>query len=135
MTAANEYAKALFLLAEESGKTEKTLEDAALLAKEAVVAFEKANISVIRLGLHASEELDDGITVVSGPYHPAFGEIVESLIFRDKIEQQLLNDGIKDGKLKFFCEKSEVSKAVGHKKSNKIYFKEKYDIELFVSEK
>ena len=33
MTAANEYAKALFLLAEESGKTEKTLEDAALLAR------------------------------------------------------------------------------------------------------
>ena len=33
MTAANEYAKALFLLAEESGKTEKILEDAALLAR------------------------------------------------------------------------------------------------------
>ena len=109
-----------------------SIDQAAFLAKEAVVAFRKADIDVIRLGLHASEELDDGVTVVSGPYHPACGEIVESLIFRDKIEKQLLGNGAKDGKIQFFCEKSEVSKAIGHKKSNKIYFKEKYNTELCV---
>ncbi len=107
-----------------------SLEEAALLAKDAVVSFREANIDVIRLGLHASEELDDGETVVAGPYHPAFGEIVEGLIFRDKIEKQLLENGTKDGKIEFLCQKGDVSKVIGHKKSNKIYFKEQYNLEL-----
>lgn len=112
--------------------TPYSVDEAAQLAKKAILAFRAADIDVIRLGLHSSEELEDGETIVDGPYHPAFGEIVESLIFRDEIEKKLLNEGETDGKLVFECEKNQMSKAVGHKKMNKIYFKEKYNVELCV---
>lgn len=112
--------------------TPYSVEEAAHIAKEAVLAFRMANIDVIRLGLHSSEDLREGETIVAGPYHPAFGEIVESLIYRDKIEKELLQEGASKGKFVFVCNKNDISKAVGHKKMNKNYFKEKYKVELCV---
>ncbi len=104
------------------------IDTAAELAKEAVVKFRENNIDVIRLGLHSSEDLQDEKNMVAGPYHPAFGEIVESLIYRDRIEAR-----ITDAKtIEFYCSKSDVSKAIGHKKMNKEYFKGKYGAELKV---
>lgn len=112
--------------------TPYTIEEAAALAKEALSCFKKENIEVIRIGLHSSEDLDGDETVVAGPYHPAFGELVESLAYRDKIEEYLLKNSLNDGRIEFFCKPSEVSKAIGHKKMNKVYFKEKYGAELKV---
>jgi histone acetyltransferase (RNA polymerase elongator complex component) len=109
-----------------------TIDEAAMLAKEALVNFEKEGIEVIRIGLHSSEELNGNETVVAGPYHPAFGELVESLVYRDKIEEYLLKNGQSNDVIVYPCKASDVSKAVGHKKMNKIYFKEKYGAKLKV---
>ncbi len=43
--------------------------------------FSSRNIRVIRMGLQASRDLDDGATVVAGPYHPAFGHLVYAALF------------------------------------------------------
>lgn len=43
--------------------------------------FEQHSIPVIRTGLQATEELDKGTTVLAGPYHPAFGELVDGYLF------------------------------------------------------
>lgn len=45
------------------------------------LVFEQAGIAVIRTGLQATEELDSKASVIAGPYHPAFGELVDSHIF------------------------------------------------------
>ncbi|QDR80429.1 ELP3: radical SAM enzyme/protein acetyltransferase, ELP3 family [Sporomusa termitida] len=45
------------------------------------LAFERRGIAVIRVGLQASAELDREGTVLAGPYHPAFGELVDAHIF------------------------------------------------------
>ncbi|SMC67185.1 elongator complex protein 3 [Sporomusa malonica] len=45
------------------------------------IVFQRQGIDVIRTGLQASEELDSKETVIAGPYHPAFGELVDSHIF------------------------------------------------------
>ena len=45
------------------------------------LVFERQGIEVIRTGLQASEELDSSENVLAGPYHPAFGELVDSHIF------------------------------------------------------
>ncbi|TWH48432.1 elongator complex protein 3 [Sporomusa sp. KB1] len=45
------------------------------------LVFEQQGIEVIRTGLQASAELDNNTNVISGPYHPAFGELVDSYIF------------------------------------------------------
>ena len=111
-----------------------TTMQAAELAKEAVCEFRKNNIDVIRVGLHSSEELDSDGTVVAGPYHQAFGELVESLIYRDKIESYVQKNGIKNCEFEFVCPKGEISKAVGHKKMNSEYFFEKYNIKLKIKE-
>lgn len=112
--------------------TPYTIDEAARLAKSAALAFKENDIEVIRVGLHSSEELEGGETIIAGPYHPAFGEIVESLIYRDRIEAELLKNGVKNGMIEFFCNSNEISKAVGHKKMNKLYFKANYGAELKV---
>ncbi len=115
---------------DEGKYTPYTVETAAELAKWAVVRFRENEIEVIRMGLHSSEDLEGDANIVAGPYHPAFGEIVESLIYREKIEEQIALKGINEGVVEFACPKCDVSKAIGHKKMNKTYFKEKYGAEL-----
>ena len=103
-----------------------SLEIAAEIASEIIELFREKNIKILRIGLHESEELRSG-SVIKGPYHPAFGEIAESLIWRRKIEK-LIEKGDFDGAV--YCRGSEVSKVVGHKKINKIYFYDKYKIKI-----
>lgn len=110
-----------------------SVEDAVLCAKDVYLKFKKNNVKVLRMGLHSSKELDlDG--VVAGPYHPAFGEMVFSLILREEIEKEIIEKGYKDCLLSLMIKKDSFSKAAGHKKSNLIYFKEKYGISLSLKE-
>ena len=53
--------------------------------------WEAADIEVIRTGLQATRELDQGRGLVAGPYHPSFGELVENKRWRDRI-QSLMDD-------------------------------------------
>lgn len=106
----------------------QTLEDAIETAKECLILFREKNIPVIRLGLHSSEEIRKEENVIAGPFHPAFGELVESRIWRDKIENDI--NSANNGVLEVRVSKNEISKAIGHKGCNRIYFKEKYGLEL-----
>lgn len=106
--------------------------DAAELSKNAVIEFKEAGIDVIRIGLHSSDDLEEDGGIVAGPYHQAFGEIVESLIFRDKMEEKIVKKNLSDCDFVFHCKKSEVSKAVGHKKMNSEYLSQQYNIQLKV---
>ena len=112
-----------------------TVEQAAELAKQAVLRFRNAGIQVIRIGLHSSEELESDGNVVAGPYHPAFGELVDSLIFRDLIEEEIKKSLPNSKDFEYSCSPSEVSKIIGHKGMNKKYFYEKYGICLKVRSK
>lgn len=103
-----------------------SLEKAVSVAAKVIELFEENNIKILRIGLHDSEELQKG-SVIKGPYHPAFGELAKSRIWRNKIES-LIKEGNFDGRVE--CLPSEVSKVIGHKKANKIYFYDKYKIEL-----
>ena len=104
----------------------QTLEEAVETAKGALLEFRSRNIPVIRLGLHAGEDLRQPGTVAAGPFHPAFGELVESRIWRDKLEEMVL----KQGKREIKIPAREMSRAVGHKGCNRRYFQEKYGILL-----
>lgn len=110
-----------------------SLEEAVLCAKEVYLKFKQNDVKVLRVGLHSSKELDlDG--ALAGPYHPAFGEMVFSLILRDEIEDEIIKKGYKDLKLDLMIKKNSVSKAVGQKKSNLVYFKDKYNIDISIKE-
>jgi histone acetyltransferase (RNA polymerase elongator complex component) len=66
------------------------------LVKEMVKIFEHAHVKVIRMGLQASEMMEDKTQVLAGPWHPAFGHLVLSALVYDqvceKLETFLLSD-------------------------------------------
>ncbi len=61
-----------------------SLERSVALVKKLYLLFEKKGIRVIRMGLQAADDLDNGAAVLAGPYHPAFGHMVHSAIFLDR---------------------------------------------------
>ena len=70
-----------------------SLEKSIDLAKKMVHIFESRKVTVIRVGLQASEVMEDDSMMVAGPWHPAFGHLVFSQIMVDhacdKIDQHL----------------------------------------------
>lgn len=56
-----------------------TLAESVELVSDLMMRFAGAGIAVIRVGLHASEELERNM--VAGAYHPAFRELCEGEIY------------------------------------------------------
>ncbi len=112
----------------------QTLEDAIETAKEVLQIFAAKEIPVIRMGLHIGEELQQEGTVLAGPFHPALGELVESRIRRDWLEETLTQMEEMPKELVVQVPSSEVSKTIGHKRCNASYLKEKYGIKLKIRE-
>lgn len=107
-----------------------SVEEALRLSKILYKKFTRENINVIRIGLQNSKEIDPSASVVSGPFHEAFGELVLSEIFRDKIEEEIVNFDFPQKNIEIRANKSDISKISGHRKSNKTYFKKKYSLDL-----
>ncbi len=100
-------------------------DEEAELCADIMQRFEENGIRVIRLGLHASEEVEN--QAVGGYYHPAMREICLGIAFRRKIERSL---GEK-GRYKVSVAARAVSMAVGQKKCNMEYFRKlDYDVKI-----
>ena len=59
------------------------------LCKYALRRFGEAGIPVIRLGLQTTPEMETPGAVVAGPFHPAFGSLVEASVFLDQASGML----------------------------------------------
>lgn len=81
---------------------------------------EQIGIRVIKVGLHASEFVEG--EMLGGFYHPAFRELCEGRSYRRAFEEQLSGGYIYG---EFSVPEKCYSKAIGHKKSNIEYFKNK----------
>jgi len=66
-----------------------TPEDAIHWTKKVVPIFEEGNVTILRIGLHPSEGILNGDTLVAGPFHVAFGEMVQSAIWREILSEAL----------------------------------------------
>ncbi len=106
----------------------ETLGDAVELSKKLLLKFEENDISVIRIGLQATEEICEEGSVVAGPVHSAFRELVESSIYYDLIEKCIKD--VKDKEVILYVNDKEISKAVGNRKENILKIKNKYGIDL-----
>jgi histone acetyltransferase (RNA polymerase elongator complex component) len=71
--------------------TPLTLDEAVSLCRDAYREFEKAGIAVIRMGLQPTNELEKAGTVLAGPVHPSFGQLVESSLFLDIMRSAIQN--------------------------------------------
>lgn len=95
------------------------------LCAELLRDFSAAGVRVIRMGLHASTDVES--EMLGGVYHPAFREIVESRLFLNDVKQELLK--MEKGHYILYTDSRNISRAVGQKRSNIAALKELgYDI-------
>ncbi|MBF0241751.1 MAG: radical SAM protein [Desulfamplus sp.] len=113
-----------------------SLDGAVGLVKEIFLIFQKRSIPVIRMGLQASDLLEDRLSMVAGPWHPAFGHLVYSEIFFDKAlnlieKSSFAKDRDKIKTITLSVHPSSISRLIGDKSYNIKRLKEIYpSIEL-----
>lgn len=106
-----------------------TLEQSISIVKKLLVLFYVNNINVIRVGLQATEDIQLGKGIVDGPYHPAFRELVEGEMIKDYLHYLVIrNKTVSDLEIK--TNNKNISKVVGNKKSNKLFFKNQLNINM-----
>jgi len=97
------------------------LEEAIHICKDMLLQFMLADIPVIRMGLYPGEELRRDGVVKAGPFHPAFGELVEQAIFREQaiLAIKLYHNRFGMAKsLAIYVHERDLSKLLGKKRSN-----------------
>ncbi|HBJ1647440.1 elongator complex protein 3 [Clostridium botulinum] len=68
-----------------------SLDEAVEISKAMYKLYLENNIQVIRIGLQPTDSINEGADIVSGPFHPAFRELVESSLIVN-----LINSNVKD---------------------------------------
>ncbi|MBO5412824.1 MAG: radical SAM protein [Clostridia bacterium] len=115
-----------------------TLNQAVEICKELSYFFEKKKIKVIRIGLQNTDLISNPENVesevVAGPYHEAFGQLVEDSIWYDKILNEIKKFNTKVIEAQIEVNPANVNNVVGHKRSNIEKLKETYDLELKVKQ-
>lgn len=107
--------------------TPLSLDEAINQAKQLVQVFENANVKILRMGLHPSEELSNEKSLLAGPFHPAFGQLVYSDIWKDIFEKKLAElDFSEKDEIIIETTPSQINAAVGNQGSNKKYFSRKF---------
>lgn len=107
-----------------------SLEEAVIWSKEVLKIFNEAKINVLRVGLHPSEELELGKSLVAGPIHPSFKEMVLSALWNDILLEKL------DSKGELIVEVSgkQLNYAIGYKGINRQNFKKQsFDIKFIAN--
>jgi histone acetyltransferase (RNA polymerase elongator complex component) len=103
------------------------LEQAVEWCADILPLYRDVGITVLRIGLQNSDVLESSI--VAGPYHPAFGELVESrIIYRKMIERLDSSQINKPEKIIIRTRPELVSKLVGQKRANIEAIKGKYSL-------
>lgn len=126
-------------------------QEAVLRTKEMYKRLDGAGINIIRVGLKSTDIINENGQVSGNTYHPAFRQLVEGDIAREKIEALLSEKGftpaapvssgspsfpVKAGtpqhcrnarvKVDFFANGRSFSNLIGHQGKNKKYFLENY---------
>jgi histone acetyltransferase (RNA polymerase elongator complex component) len=105
-----------------------SLESAVAMCRAAFLDFEGAGIRVIRMGLQPTEELEEPGTILAGPFHPAFGQLVESSVLLDKMRDALRTRKEKATTAVLCVDSREVSAAIGQRRINIETLKKEFDL-------
>ncbi|MCP4412780.1 MAG: hypothetical protein GY808_09475 [Gammaproteobacteria bacterium] len=111
---------ALEKLYHEGKYTPLTLDEAVEWTKDIVHIFENNNVSILRMGLHPSDELVIGKSLVDGPFHPSFKEMVMTQIWKEIIDTELQSiDLCSSNKIKITVSNRQLHYAIGYRQTNK----------------
>jgi histone acetyltransferase (RNA polymerase elongator complex component) len=100
------------------------LKEAIIRVLPIMVLFELSDINIIRVGLQPSDDLCEEGVIKAGPFHPAFKETIETEIYGRFLRS--LNLEILD----VVTHEKNISKIVGMKKKNKLYFGKNMTIKI-----
>ena len=108
-----------------------TLQEAVSRAAYAKNALQEAGIKVIRVGLQDSDELRSKENLLAGPLHPAFGELVESRIYQEKLSSLCVKHRRSYGyikKMELYHNKKDCSQLKGLKNALLEQLQKQYNI-------
>ena len=110
--------------------TPLTVGQAVERSKEILRLFNAKHIQVIRVGLQNTDTITDTSNqqseVIAGPYHPAFGQLVEDAIWYDRIVKEIKRINAKVIKVEIEANAKDVNNIIGHKKENINKLKDTY---------
>jgi histone acetyltransferase (RNA polymerase elongator complex component) len=108
----------------------QSLEEAVALCAELLDYFTARSIRVIRLGLHASEGIEEGY--IAGPWHPAFRELCENVNYLKSAREALLGfSGLKEKKdTVLLVNAGEISKLAGQHRANLCALEKEFGVRL-----
>jgi histone acetyltransferase (RNA polymerase elongator complex component) len=106
-----------------------SLDEAVSLCKEMLKTARRAAIPVIRLGLQPTTELEAAGTIVAGPYHPAFGQLVESEICYERMSR-MLSKVAAGASVTFYAPAGRVSDLVGQKRRNLARLRQSHEVNI-----
>ena len=116
--------------------TPLTVGQAVESCKEAVDLFNRNKINVIRIGLQNTDEISepgtDKSSVLAGPYHPAFRQLVESSMWYDSIVDKIKKVNAKVKKVKIIANDVSINNIIGHRKENITKLKDIYDVDVVI---
>lgn len=95
-----------------------SLERCVAHVKDLYLYYKNKAIPVIRMGLQASEDLEKGATLLSGPYHPAFGHMVHAEIFMDMAAEVMEKRSVLEDTVTIKVHPRSISKMRGLKNKN-----------------
>ena len=106
--------------------------------KQLVRMFTDKKIEVIRVGLQNTDEIckpgNKESEVVAGPFHPAFGQLVESSMWYDAIVEKIKKLNVKVKEVEVTVNPIDINNVIGHKKENIIKLKDTYQVDLIVKQ-
>ena len=104
-----------------------TVSEAVSWCERIIPLYENSGIKVLRIGLQGTNQIRKGGEVLAGPVHPAFGELVYSRIWLNRIIDEI--ERMKAAMTKsvvIHVPKNSVSAVIGQKRENVDILKKKY---------
>ncbi|MDR0367925.1 MAG: radical SAM protein [Bacteroidales bacterium] len=106
-----------------------SLKEAVEWSKELFKLFTKNNVTILRMGLHPSEGLINGKSLLAGPFHVSFKELVLTSLWKDILTENV--QGKTGKKLTVEVAPQAVNAAVGYRAENKKKLLETFDSVCF----
>ena len=105
----------------------QSLDQALSLCKRMLLKAGRRGVPVIRLGLQPTAELETPGVLLAGPYHPAFGQLVQSELCYD-LMSALVADLPQGSSVGFFVAPGRLSDLVGQKRRNLARLAERHGV-------
>lgn len=92
------------------------------------ILFKQIGAEIIRMGLHASESLLYEDNMIAGPFHSAFGEMVESRIYWYMLKSFIEDQKIENTQIHIKANPKDFSKISGNKGENRNKLEKNYNV-------